>query len=313
MLTRRYIRIKVMQAIYAFFFSDSSDLKSGEQNLIESNRRVYELYIWLLSIYVELKEIAEQVNEDNKNKMLPSQEDLNPNTRFVENSIIKSIENNAEYKALYSKYKINWSNNIDVLRKAYTQLKTSEYFQNYMTKKTTTFEEDKELLLFIIQSFIESNEILQNVFEESYIHWAEDFYYACGNLEKTINTASETHGISVLPMYKDADEDLDFLKVLFKKSIMNKAEHEQLIASHADNWEFERIAGMDLILMNMAVTETLEFQAIPIKVTLNEYIELSKLYSSPKSKIFINGVLDKIISQLKQEGKILKTGRGLID
>ena len=301
-----------MQAIYAFFFSDSSDLKAGEQNLIESNKKVYELYVWLLSVYTELQDISEHVIEDNKNKMLPSQDDLSPNTRFVDNELIKSIRNCKEFQDLNAKYKINWKDNMDVLKKMYSQLRTSEYFVNYMAKPTTTFEEDKELLLFILQSMIEPNDVLQNVFEELYIHWAEDYYYACNCVEKSIKSLGENLVFTLLPLYKDMDEDLEFLKILYRKSIMNKEVHEKLIANHADNWEFERIAGMDLILMNMAVTEAVEFDSIPVKVTLNEYIELSKVYSSPKSKVFINGVLDKIISQLKQEGKILKTGRGLI-
>lgn len=313
MLNRRYIRIKVLQALYAFFFSDSTDVKAAENALVESNKRVYELYIWIISIYAELRDIAQEVIDDNKQKMLPSEDDLNPSLRFVENPFIIALIEDKEFLANCNTFKINWKNNKDILKKIYSHLRSSEYFINYLNKTSVKDEEHLDILVFILQEFIESNDVLQNAFEEIYIHWAEDYYYACSCVDKTLKSTYTSGRIEILPLYKDAEEDLDFLKRLFRKSILNRKEFEALISEKADNWEFDRIASMDLILINMAITEILEFSSIPIKASLNEYIEMSKMYSSPKSKLFVNGVLDKIVQQYKEEGKIKKIGRGLLE
>ena len=313
MLNRRYIRIKVLQALYAFFFSDSSDVKVAENTLVESNKRVYELYTWLLSVYTELRDIAQEVIDDNKQKMLPTEDDLNPSLRFIQNPMIMALAENKYFLSNCNIYKINWRNNKDILKKIYSQLRASEYFVKYLQKPSVTKDEHIDMLIFILQEFVESNDVLQNAFEEIYIHWAEDYYYACSCVDKTLKNAYDLKEIEVLPLYKDAEEDLDFMKRLFRKSIMNRKEYEALISEKAENWEFDRIAAMDLILINMAMTEIIEFPSIPIKASLNEYIEISKMYSSPKSKLFVNGVLDKIVQQFKEEGKIKKIGRGLLE
>jgi N utilization substance protein B len=320
MLNRRYLRTKVMQALYAFFQSDDDRMDIAERNLIKSIDKLYELYIYQLSLLVELVDFAKRRLEENKLKHIPSAEDLNPNLRFVENKFIKQLENNKNFQLHVNQLKINWSEDQDMFRSIYIKVIESKAFNDYLNSTETSYAADKKIVISILRKFIISDEALQNYFEDKNIYWADDYLTVSMMVLKTIDSFKETDGeLFALPeLYKNedrnnADDDKNFVIDLFRKTIINADKYEKLISEKTTNWEVERIAIVDNILIKMALVELLEFPSIPIKVSLNEYIEISKGYSSDKSKVFINGVLDKLIDDLKADKSIKKIGRGLIE
>ncbi len=320
MLNRRYLRTKVMQALYAFFQSDDDRMDIAERNLLKSIDKLYELYIYQLSLLVELVDFAKRRMEENKLKHIPTAEDLNPNLRFIENKFIKQLEINKNYQLQFNLLKINWSEDQDMFRSIYQKIIESKMFNDYMNAEVTSYAADKKMMISIMRKFIISDDALQNYFEDKNIYWADDYLTVAMMVLKTIdNFKEEEDAFFALPkLYKNedrnnADDDKNFVIDLFRKTIINSDKFEKLIADKTTNWEVERIAVVDNILIKMALVELLEFTSIPIKVTLNEYIEISKGYSSDKSKVFINGVLDKLIDDLKADQSIKKIGRGLIE
>jgi N utilization substance protein B len=258
--------------------------------------------------------------EENKLKHIPSAEDLNPNLRFVENKFIKQLENNKNFQLHVNQLKINWSEDQDMFRSIYIKVIESKAFNDYLNSTETSYAADKKIVISILRKFIISDEALQNYFEDKNIYWADDYLTVSMMVLKTIDSFKETDGeLFALPeLYKNedrnnADDDKNFVIDLFRKTIINADKYEKLISEKTTNWEVERIAIVDNILIKMALVELLEFPSIPIKVSLNEYIEISKGYSSDKSKVFINGVLDKLIDDLKADKSIKKIGRGLIE
>ncbi|MCX6230958.1 MAG: transcription antitermination factor NusB [Bacteroidetes bacterium] len=320
MLNRRYLRTKVMQALYAFFQSNDDRVDIAEKNLMKSIDNLYELYIYQLSILVELGDFAKLRIEENKFKHIPSAEDLNPNYRFVENRFIKQLQENKSFLLLTEKYKINWSQEQDLLRHFYQKIKDSKTFNDYMNAEESSYAIDKKIIINILRKFLIADDGLQNYFEDKNIYWADDYLTVAMMVLKTIEGFNENDNeITALPeLYKNedrsnTDDDKNFVIDLFRKTIVNSDKYEKLIAEKTTNWEVDRIAVVDNILIKMALAELLEFPSIPVKVTLNEYIEISKGYSSEKSKVFINGVLDKLIDDLKASKSIKKIGRGLIE
>jgi len=313
MLNRRHLRIKVLQALYAFFQSEGEDYKKVQNELTQSVERIYDLYLFLLLSFSELKAIGEHRFEENKKKIRPTDEELSPNLKFVNNAIISILENNLELRELSEKRKVNWvgDEHQEMFRKIYLQMRESETYFSHMNNEVEGFEEDKAFAIALFKADIANSEILYNFFEEKSIHWIDDIDLACSMVIKTIKAFELDGKNEILPLYKDKEDEVMFINELLKKTIAFDKENEQLIDDYTKNWELDRIAKMDVILMKMAITELQIFNSIPTKVTLNEYIEISKFYSTPKSNGFINGVLDNVISKLEKEGKINKVGRGL--
>lgn len=319
MLTRRDIRIKVMQALYAFYLSENNRPDLGEKQLADSLEKIYQLYIRQLSFLDEVVKFAEKRIEENRQKLLPTPEDLNPNTRFVENRVVSSLRSNLDYQKFSEKFKINWSLNEEMIRKFYNELRNTDEFRQYMEKATVSFEDERELMLFMVRNMMVSFEILQYHYEEMNIHWVDDYDTVLQMLERTLKGWKEkpdptTH----LPtLYKHVlegeDDDYRFAIDLFRKVLLHSDKYDTIIEKKISNWEFDRVAKVDILLLRMAVCEFLEFPSIPVKVTINEYIDISKIFSSPKSKLFINGMLDKLALHFREEGTLKKSGRGLID
>jgi transcription antitermination protein NusB len=319
MLTRRDIRIKVMQALYAFIQSENNRMDQGEKKLLESIDRIYTLYIWQISFLLEIADFANRRIEENRLKMLPTEEDLNPNTRFVDNRLFKGLAENRDFKALSERYKTNWSLQEEMIRKFYNELRESQAYAEYMNKEENSFEDDREILLYITRNMLVNFELLQYFYEESDINWVDDYDTVLILLERTIKgwrekQTPETHLPSLIkPVIDGEDDDLLFAKQLYRKVLLHYEKYDRIIEEKISNWEFDRVARVDIILLRMAVCEFLEFPSIPVKVTINEYIDISKIFSSPKSKLFINGMLDKLALHFRNEGTLVKTGRGLID
>jgi N utilization substance protein B len=309
-----------MQAIYAFQQEGPESINAGEKQLVVSLNKLYELYIYQLSLIVELSDFARRRIEENRLKQLPTPEDINPNLRFVQNRFIHQVVNNRDYLRHYASYKINWIDEEEMIRKFYNLMREDEAYISYMNKPEVTYNDEKNVVEMVILRLFSESDHLRSYFDERNIYWTEDFDTAVMMVDKTIKGFKESADeyTSLPTLLKDENnvegsEDMQFVKHLYRKTLINSSELNNVISERASNWDLERIAVMDTILIKMAITELIEFPSIPVKVTLNEYIELSKEYSSPKSKIFINGVLDKLIVEYKEKGIIKKSGRGLME
>ncbi len=313
MLNRRHLRIKVLQTLYAFYQSKDDEYVKYEKELFSSIDRIYDLYLYLLLTFSELKTQAERRVEENKKKILPTDEDLNPNLKFVNNALISLLDSNEELRRLSESRRVNWmgDENQEMFRKMFLQVRESETYFEFMNNGSEGFEDDMAFAVSLFKTEIANFPLLYNYFEERDIHWLDDIDLACSMVLKTIKSFDPKRNIEIMPLYKDEEDEKEFIKLLFRKTILMDAESEKLIDELTSNWEIDRIAKMDIILMKMAIAEFQIFNNIPTKVTLNEYIEISKFYSTPKSNGFINGVLDKAIVRLEKEGKIKKVGRGL--
>ena len=314
MLNRRHLRIKVLQILYAFFQSKEIDVVKAQNELLLSVERMYDLYLYLLLTIPELKRAAETNNENRKNKLRPNESDLLPNLKWVENSLILKIEESKELNKVSSARKVNWlgAENQEIFRKMFLQVKDSETYFEFMENGLKDFEEDKKFALALFKNEIINSEFLHNYIEDKSIYWLDDIDLCCSMALKTLKTAAPDKEISILSLYKEDDDEKEFILNLCRNTIEMDVENEKLIEILAVNWEVDRIAKMDVLLLKMALVELQTCSSIPTKVTMNEYIEISKFYSTPKSNLFINGILDKAISQLTKEKKIKKSGRGLV-
>lgn len=317
MFNRRYLRIKTMQALYEAFIAEDENVAHGEKNLIKAIENLKVLSMYQLAILPQLVRIAENKLEDAKSKLLPTKEDLNPNLKFVNNLVIKKITENIQFKSIFREHKILQNQEIDVLKTMYQQMLDWQGYKKYMSSPTQSFDEDRDFIINFYDVIYFPNEAVCSSIEEHDIHWANDFNDAASFTIKSIRLlteASEDYS-SLNDFDKNADEyddDINFVKTIYRTVIKESLEYENLIVPKLQNWESERVAYVDMIVLKMALCEFLNCPSVPIKVTINEYIEISKDYSTPKSKIFINGILDKMANELKSAGKIKKTGRGLI-
>lgn len=315
MLNRRHLRVKVFQAIYSYLRGAKNDLGVGEKELLSGINRVHELFVFHLTIFVELQRFAKKRIEERKNKRLPTEEDLNPNLSFVKNQLLVAMVESEDLQKLTESYKISWSFHDDIIKKLYRKIEESNTYGKYMASETHSLDDDKQFVLKLYREFIADNEIFQDLFEDTSIHWTDDHYFVCGYVVKYLKSIQEKNkeNLKIPKLFKDKEDDMEFIKTLYRQTLLNNDEYQKIIMEKAKNWEADRIAIVDFILMKMAVCELIKLKSVPIKVSLNEYIELSKSYSTPKSKLFINGVLDKIVPELKAKGEIQKTGRGLMN
>ena len=314
MLNRRLLRVKVMQALYAFFQSAGNDIGRAERELFLSIERVYDLYLHYLMLPAELLQVAEVQMEEARNKILPTEEDLNPNRKFIDNPVIHKLATNRHLLYAAEKSKVSWSKDQDLVKLIWKKIKESQLYREYMISADDSEALHRNFLMKIYSSLLLDSDLLYSHFQERSIYWEEEdsdfaLHMAIRFIKKI--KAKEENAEKLPPMYKD-EEDRDFVKNLLRKTISHNKENDELVASKASNWEIERIAVLDVIIMKMAITEFLHLPTIPVKVTLNEYIEISKFFSSPKSKMFINGILDKLLISFKEESRIRKVGRGLM-
>lgn len=314
LVNRRYLRIKIFQGLYAYHRTENADPLKFEREIFESINRLYTLYLYLIKLIMQVGVAADEITATNRKKNLPSSEDLNPNLRFIENRVFKILKDNAQLKTLLERAKISWNEEHDDVRRIFKSFKEDEAYRLYMIREDNDLEIDKELIITLFRDHLVMNDIIHSALEEKDIYWQDDLPMAAITVIKTLQVLPDfdaTNTTILADLYKNKEEDQLFAKELFRKSIQFADEYGKIIASKADNWETERIAFLDLQLMTMALTELEHFSTIPVKVTLNEYIELAKVYSTPKSKVFINGVLDKLVMDFKSEKRINKRGRGL--
>ena len=314
MLNRRHIRIKILHILYGFYQDSDADVVATRKALTHSVGKMQELYILLLMMIGAMQGFAIDRIEAGRKKQLPTPEDLHPNTKFVTNKPLHALANSKNLQKAASDLGVGWGDDQEMLRKMFRSLLEHEEYIEFMASEERGFKHDREYLIRIFRKHMITSEVFQERLEEQSIFWNDDLDLAASMAIKTIKTIRETDDdITLLPLWREDDDDKQFLETLFVESLAQAEVNEILVTEAAKNWELERIALMDRILMKMALAEAKSFSSIPLKVTLNEYIELSKYYSTPKSNGFINGVLDQLFTQLKKDGTIVKIGRGLIE
>lgn len=315
MLNRRHLRVKVLQALYAYHQSDQKDVQAHEKLMLQSIDSVFEMYIWMLSLVDEVIQFSANDAEERANKHLPTAEDLNPNLKIIDNRFIASLHVNKEYLAALKRYKISWDFEPELSKSLFITLKSSDEYKAYLEKTDDTLQSDKDIIKYIFKKVILKSSLAEQVFEDKFITWPVDKDVLQALIAKTFkNFSSDNYQENKLAeVTGNWVEDREFIVDLFEKAIRHNDEYQDLIGQKTQNWEPERIAMMDTLLMKMAITEFVNFSSVPVKVTINEYLEVAKEFSTPKSNSFINGILDKILFELKEQNKIRKTGRGLIE
>ena len=312
MISRRMLRIKVIKALYAHLKSDADSLMASEKTLVASIDKTYDLYFLMLSLIAELAHYAEQRQELARKKQLPTYEDLNPNRKFVENAVVRLIAQSDAVNDHLAARKLSWAKYPELIKTLYSQLEQSDYYKSYMARAERSWKEDLALVTDFYTRELEECEMLEDVLDEISILWNDDLGFALIMVTRTLSNMRASHSdVKVLPKFK-SEEDLDFAMELFEKAAIGYDSNLQQIERFTRNWDVERIAFMDNLIMATAVAELTTFPSIPVKVTLDEYIEIAKFYSTAGSSTFINGVLDKAVASLTEEGKINKSGRGLI-
>jgi len=313
MLNRRHIRIKILHILYGFYQDEDSDSVKAKNALDHSITKMHELYLLLLNMIAGLQGIAIDKIETARKKQMPSEADLHPNTKFVRNAPLRILANSKNLQKASEELGVSWVNNQELLRNMFRDLIEDEEYKNYMSSEERGFQHDKESLVRMFRKNLVNQEPFQYMLEEESIFWIDDLDLASSMVIKTLKSIKEDDDeIELLKVWREDDDDKKFLEGLFAKTLAQGNTNESLIREGAQNWELERIALTDRILMKMALTEAKEFPTIPLKVTLNEYIELSKYYSTDKSHGFINGILDQLFLKLVEAGEIKKTGRGLV-
>ena len=313
MLTRRHIRLKIMQIIYALKISDFEYTKETEKKLLESIDSSYNLYLILISLLIEILNRAQAKYLISQKKLLSDQKNIYDNKKFIKNQLLNLLKSDHLFNQEINKRNSNlWDLDFKYIDLIYEKLIKSELFSDYIKSDEISFKNDRDFVAEFYKNIIATNDKLYSFLEDRNINWVDDFPLINTIILKLINKSKETNSKTYfLPkLYKD-NQDKIFAKDLLKKTLKNYNDYNNEISKKTKNWDADRIARLDYVMLNMALCELIEFKTIPIKVTLNEYIEISKEYSTPKSNVFINGILDSIAKDFIKSGKIIKEGRGL--
>ena len=307
MINRVLIRLKIVQIVYAYYQNGGKNLDTAEKELFFSLSKAYDLYNYLLLLMVEVTKQANKRLNAAKNKLVPTKEELFPNTKFVENRFIAQLEVNKQLLEFSNNQKKTWENEADFVKTLCDKILESDIYKEYMASETSSYEEDRELWRKLYKNIIFNNIELDQVLEDQSLYWYDDKEIVDTFVLKTIKRFDEKNGAKqeLLPEFKD-EEDQDFARRLFRRTILNADYYRHLISENTKNWDLDRVAFMDVVIMQIALAEILSFPNIPVSVSLNEYVEIAKLYSTPKSGGFINGTLDGIVNSLKKENKLTK-------
>ncbi|PZO30971.1 MAG: transcription antitermination factor NusB [Flavobacteriaceae bacterium] len=301
-----------MQSIYAMHQKNSDEIEKEEKFLYHSIDNILDLYLIMVSSLVEIKKKEVVFLETSSKKHLATPEEKNPNKKFINNAVLQILEESNSISIALETRKINnWSMNDDYILILLNEVKKSELYQNYMQTKTSTFEEDKQFVVDLFTEVIAPNDKLYEYLEDNKLTWIDDIPMVNTQIQKQLRQIKEGDEFRVPKLYKD-QEDKEFVSLLFRKTVLNEIELAKEYIDKTPNWDSERIAEIDTIILKLAICEFLKFPSIPVKVTINEYLELAKEYSTPKSSIFINGILDNLVKDFTNEGKMKKSGRGLL-
>jgi len=312
MISRRLIRIKSFKALFAFEGSGKTGIAEAEKSFLLSCEKVRELYYFLLNFSSSLISYAEERIEVGLHKFHPTEEEAHPNRKFVENKFAKLVADDPELGRFCQKHGLVWSEYDVLVKKIYSSIVTKDYFKNYMASDDDSFEADCNLFSCIFQDEFEDNEDLEAVLEDISIMWIDDLAYVLNVIIDGIEITKRKHKITHVNTFLK-EEDREFAIRLLDESAIRYDEYFDLICKKLDNWKADRVVSTDAALIVMGITEAVCFPTIPVKATINEYVEIAKYYSTPNSRIFVNGILDKVIQEKISEGEIVKQGRGLLE
>lgn len=307
MINRVLIRIKAVQMMYAYYQSGNKDLVKAEKEFFFSLEKAYELYHYLLQLILAVTQYAHQRIDTARNKYLPTDEERNPNTRFIDNRFVAQLAANKDLNHYINNAGMSWVNQEAFVKSVYDLLITQDFYQEYMQAPETSFEDDKELWRKVFKRLLLTSDDLSEVLEEQSIYWNDDLEIVITFVMKTIKRFDAAKGVDMelLPMYKD-ETDKVYASTLFRGAIMHGEQYRTMIEEATKNWELERLALMDLLILQMALAEILEVEGVPVNVSLNEYIDIAKVYSTQKSGTFVNGILDQVVTTLREQNKLFK-------
>jgi N utilization substance protein B len=307
MINRVLLRIKIVQILYSYYKSDSKSLPVAEKELFHSIEKTYDLYYHLLQLSIEITRFAADRIETKRNRLRPTEEDLHPNTRFIDNSFVTQLSKNVQFNEYLTVHKLSWVNYPEIIKELFEEVICTEFYSDYMNAEKVDYASDKDIWRKIFKKVILQNEELDDSIQDQSIYWTDDIEMVVSFVIKTIKRFDFSKGEDqeLLPMFKD-QEDADFASKLIRGVLTKGPVLREMIDVNTKNWEIDRIAFMDIVIMEVALAELMDFPTIPVNVTLNEYIEIAKTYSTEKSGTFINGVLDNIVGQLKTENKLIK-------
>ena len=307
MINRILFRIKVLQIVYAYYQKGNEDLKVAENELLLSLRRSYDLYHYFLLLIVEVTRLYKRLVETRQNKYRPTDEEKNPDLRLLNNRLAAQIAENEALNDYCKDHGVTWVDDKDFIKQALEMILKSDIYAEYLKNEEDSYETDREFWRLVFKRLIANNSVIENYLEEKSIYWNEDIDIIQSFVVKTIKRFDPDVGSlqKLIPMYKNQD-DYEYVIKLFRQTLLHGDEYRDRINRHTKNWETERVANMDLIIMQVALAEILNFPSIPVSVTLNEYIDAAKYYSTPKSGTFINGVLDSVVEELKKENLLCK-------
>lgn len=307
MINRVLIRLKIVQIVYAYYQNGGKNLETAEKELFFSLSKAYDLYNYLLLLIVAVTRYATKRIDMGKAKLRPTKEELMPNMKFVENRFAAQLEVNKQLNEFVNNQKKTWDNDEDFVKTFYNQIIESDIYKEYMAAETSSYAEDRELWRKLYKTMVYNNEALDALLEDQSLYWNDDKEIVDTFVLKTIKRFDEKNGAKqeLLPEFKD-EEDKDYARRLFRRTILNADYYRHLMSENTRNWDLKRVTFMDVLIIQIALAEITSFPNIPISVSINEYLEIAKLYSTPKSPSFINGMLDTVVNQLKKEGKLMK-------
>lgn len=309
MLSRHFLRVKVLQSLYAYIVTENSSLDIAEKELDKSISETYDLEVYLFSSLLEMRDIAENQIEDAKGKFFPTEEEKNPNMRFVNNELLRQLSENTELTKAIEKLKINWSDQRDLLKRILNKFKASNSYKDYMSKEEITYDDDKKAVIQLLKNYLLKNENFLDYLAELKLYWESDFQYVGLSFLKFLKEfkQSDSASKSITKSFGfDEKEIRDFALDLFRKCVSHYDEFDSMFDKHIENWDKERIAFMDTLIIKMGLVELVYCPEIPVRVTLNEYIEMAKEFSTERSNLFVNGLLDRFLIDLRAAGKIRK-------
>jgi len=307
MINRVLLRTKIVQILYSYYKSGSKSIPVAEKELFHSIEKTYDLYFHLLQLPVEITRYAANQIETKRNRHRPTAEDLNPNTRFIDNTFVAQLSKNIQFNDYLTEHKLSWVNDSEIIKRLFEELVTTPYYKEYMEAPIVDYAADKDIWRKIFNKVILQSEDLDDSIQDQNIYWTDDIEMVVSFIIKTIKRFDLANDDQqpLLPMFKD-EEDAEFARKLIQIVLTKGETFREMIDKNTKNWELDRIAFMDIVIMEVALAELLYFPTIPVNVTLNEYIEIAKLYSTEKSGTFINGVLDNIVGELKKDNKLIK-------
>ena len=319
MLNRRILRIKAFKVLYSSVLAGNMSLAEAEAQLELSCEATRDLYIYMLGIVSPLTKIAQERIEAGKSKFNPTEEERNPNMKFAENALAKFLDEDVDFQKVFKKKKFEWMQYDLFLKKVMTSVASKEYYAEYMASGDKSLAEDCKLFTRIFEEEFVDSEELEKILEDKSLYWNDDLAYSLTWCCKTLKNIAKGENWSLVPLYQSemlkgegVESDKLFVRRLLKASFAGYERYSAMVAESVSGWEKERLFSTDVVLVVMGLAEAASFPTIPVKVTMNEYVEISKFYGTPKSRSFVNGLLDKLVQQLANDGQINKEGKGLL-